>query len=85
MSITVISVCRKFGIEPTPNLTWPVGAAIRERYESAFGCLPPKELRTKTSGAGSHCFAIYPDDWEDLILDELLKHRTESARQMSLF
>lgn len=83
--ITVIDVIRSMGIEPTPDLSWSVGNAVRTMWERETGELPPKHLRTKTAGTGSHCFAIYPPAWRDKIAVVIRAHRVEAARQSDLF
>lgn len=82
--ITIIDVCRALRIEPTPNLTWVVGALVRERYREVHRRYPSKQLREKTNGGGSHCFAVYPVAFRSEIERILLAHQTESARQMDL-
>jgi hypothetical protein len=84
-SITIIDVCRALRIEPEPRLTWPVGAAVRVLYETRHGALPQKALRTKTSGAGSHCLAVYPESmWGDI--ERIIRlHDGESRRQGDMF
>lgn len=83
--ITIIDVCRIMGVEPTPELTWAVGAAVRDLWVERHGVLPEKELRPKTAGPGSHCFAIYPETMRDEIENIIAKHHTEAARQMTIF
>lgn len=61
--ITVIDVFNDLGFEPIPEDTWSVGAAARNLYEEIVGQPPPLELRKKTTGSGSHCFAVYPSSW----------------------
>lgn len=85
MSITVMDVFRELQIEPEPSVSWSVGAAVRRLYESETGSLPPKELRPKTSGGGSHCFAAYPDSWRPRIVAAIQSHQTQTARQGDLF
>lgn len=63
MSITVIQVFRFQGLDPTPQQSWAVGSRVAEMYLREFRKEPPKALRPKTHGGGSHCFAIYPDTW----------------------
>lgn len=60
IGITIIDVCRQEKVEPVPALTWAVGAQVAALYERRYGRLPSKDLRTKTNGSGSHCFAVYP-------------------------
>ncbi len=83
--ITVIDVCRRIGIEPTSSLTWAVGAIVRDIYERRYGCLPEKDLRTKTNGPGSHCFAIYPESFASIIECEIRRQDCENQRQYELF
>jgi hypothetical protein len=64
-----------------PELTWSIGAAVREMYERRFGVPPEKKLRTKTCGAGSHCFAVYPTHLRTDITSIIRMHQTESQRQ----
>jgi hypothetical protein len=83
--LTVIDVMRDLGLEPTPEVTWPVGAIVRDLYEQRYGCLPEKKLRPKTSGEGTHCFAVYPTSMRPEIEKVIRAHQTEAARQMVLF
>jgi hypothetical protein len=83
--ITVVDVCRDLQIEPEPRLTWPVGNAVRNLYESRYGELPEKALRTKTSGAGSHCFATYPEHMRGDIERIIRLYDGEAQRQSDLF
>jgi len=36
-------------------------------YVDQFREQPPKDNRPKTSGTGSHCFALYPASWQPMI------------------
>lgn len=83
--LTVVDVCRQLRIEPTPKLTWAVGTAMRDLYEQRYGCLPEKDLRAKTNGPGTHCFAIYPHSMRDDIVRIIRYHQTEAQRQGELF
>jgi hypothetical protein len=82
--ITVVDVIKAMGLEPTPALTWSVGNTVRDAYERATGSLPVKALREKTSGVGSHCFAIYPAEWRVKIEEVVKLHRVEASKQMVL-
>jgi hypothetical protein len=84
-TITVVDVCRELGVEPYSDLTWSVGARVRDLYEARFGYLPGKELRPKTRDRGSHCFAVYPVSMRDAIAEIIGTHRTEARRQRDLF
>lgn len=83
--ITVVDVFKSLGLEPTPEQTWAVGAAVRALYEERFGHLPHKELRRKTSGSGSHCFAVYPEEMRPQIQDCIARVNAEKAAQPDLF
>jgi hypothetical protein len=83
--ITVIDVCRDLKIELTPELTWAVGNTVRDLYVAAFGCLPEKDLRQKTNGPGTHCFAVYPDSWRGKIEDVIHHHNWQRQAQGDLF
>ncbi len=47
------------------------GNAVRERWLDRTGHLPYKDLQQKTAGSGSHCHAIYPASWLELIDDTI--------------
>jgi hypothetical protein len=83
--ITIIDVMRELQVEPTPRLSWEVGAAVRDYYEQFYGCLPEKELRPKTNAGGTHCFAVYPESMKPKIIKIIKLHEWESQRQMELF
>jgi hypothetical protein len=84
-TITTIQVFRALGIEPTSSQAWSVGARMAHLYTKEFGVEPPKENRPKTTGAGSHCFAIYPAHWQTII-EGVIKSVTDCERsQTDLF
>lgn len=83
--ITVIDIMKELGVEITNDLSWSVGADVRALWEESNGREPDKELRTKTSGAGSHCFAVYPASFRPEIERVIKAHKAEEARQLSLF
>jgi hypothetical protein len=83
--ITVIDVIRELNIEPTKELSWSVGNAVRDLYERRHGELPQKALRQKTNEEGSHCFAIYPEEMKEEIMNIILEHDFETKRQGDLF
>lgn len=60
---TVIDLLLQMGIAPEAPLSWEIGAIVREAYRAQYGRLPDKRLRVKTCGKGSHCFAVYPDEF----------------------
>jgi hypothetical protein len=84
--ITTIDVFRRLGLNPTKDEAWAVGAAVRDRYQEIFGALPPKGLRPKTrSDAGSHCFALYPPEFEPLIEQVIGRMKIARDAQRDLF
>lgn len=83
--LTVIEVMRGMGIEPTSELSWSIGSAVRDEYERTYGSAPVKALRPMTSGPGTHCFALYPMEFLPSIRAIIAGHQTEAARQQSLF
>jgi hypothetical protein len=68
---TVPDRIRALGLEQgTPagkELAWRAGAAVRDAWRKVTGEYPPKGNRPKTSGHGSHCFALYPVAWVERI------------------
>jgi hypothetical protein len=86
---TVPSRIKVLGIDATNEFSWIVGAAVRDRYEAIVGEKPMKALRRKTYGVGSHCFAVYPPEFQaeaDLIILGLSKSmQQERDRQGNLF
>lgn len=82
--LTIIDVMKRLRIEPTPELTWRVGTAVRVAYENKHGRLPEKGLRKKTSGPGSHCFALYSPSFVPVIEKIIRAHRAEKKRQGDL-
>jgi len=83
--ITVPGVFKAMNIEPRPEWTWAVGDRLQKMYASEFGTQPPKELRTKTAGGGSHCFAVYPYEWFDRIKGVIAVIAKEGDSQQALF
>lgn len=88
-SVTVIDRIRALGFEPESRLTWIVGDQVRDRWTIDTGALPEKALRRKTSGGGSHCFAVYPERFvpmiDAIIIRVAADFEAESARQPGLF
>lgn len=84
MTITVIDVMRRMGIEITNELSWSVGAQARERWMDQGRKAPDLKLTPKTNGGGSHCLAHYPESFEAEIRGILAAYRAERARQGEL-
>ena len=60
MNYTVIEIMLELGVEPEKKVSWMLGNAVREKWKEKTGSSPEYALRPKTSGNGSHCFAVYP-------------------------
>ena len=58
--VTIIQVARALGVSPTASQAWSAGGRAAAAYRLEHGAWPPKELRPKTAGIGSHCLAVYP-------------------------
>lgn len=78
---TIPQVFADLGFEPNKHETWAAGDRVRMRYVDATGSLPPKDLRQKTNGPGSHCFAIYPPEWRATAEAIVLQIATTRAAQ----
>tara|TARA_R110002110_G_scaffold77412_1_gene203555 strand:+ start:467 stop:769 length:303 start_codon:yes stop_codon:yes gene_type:complete len=70
------------------QLAWIVGARARDAWMAANESPPDLELRRKTCGTGSHCFAIYPPPWaaviDDMIDVTAADIEADRARQLTL-
>ena len=82
---TVIDRFRALRVEPDKRVTWAVGNAVMHRYVDECGRQPLKVLRQKTGGGGSHCFAVYPEEWVPVIDRMILAHSAEAQRLGELF
>jgi hypothetical protein len=82
--VTIIEVARDMGVEMPKETAWAVGSAIADIYVKETKRQPPKELRRKTNGHGSHCFAVYPLTYVPKIMDAITKAGVERERQGSL-
>lgn len=83
--MTVIERLKERRLTMSKQQRWQLGAAARDRFIELTGRAPRKELRTKTSGAGSHCFAIYPREFE-VELDALIdSYKAADDAQKKLF
>ena len=83
--ITVIDVCRSLGVPLHKSFTWPLGLKVVNRFKAKFHRLPRKDLRTKTSGEGVHCFAIYPKSFQPEIEAIVREFTAEVGAQGELF
>lgn len=84
-TITVMQVFAALGIRPEPEQSWSVGSRVAAIYRSTHGIEPPKENRPKTSGGGTHCFAVYPMDWFKRIAEVVQTVAQDQASQGNLF
>lgn len=84
-AVTVIDVARFMGVEMPKEVAWEVGTAVANAYRSQYNRQPPKDLRPKTSGGGTHCFAVYPRAFVPIIVDAITRAGAEKERQSSLF
>ena len=86
---TVVDLIRALGYEVENELSWAAGNRLRDAWIANTGDLPEKRLRQKTSGRGSHCFAIYPRRFwpEALEIVSKMAEQLYSARaaQLGLF
>lgn len=83
--ITVTQVARAMGIDLDNRVSWAVGTVMANLHVERFGEQPPKELRPKTNGPGSHCFATYPPTWEAEIRSVITSHLDAARNQGDLF
>lgn len=83
--VTIIDVARSMGVEMSKEVSWEVGTACANKYREIYGTQPMKDLRTKTSGGGTHCFAIYPQTFVPIIKAAIEAAGAERDRQESLF
>ena len=69
---------------PDKRTAWSLGSMIREVWLKEHGLLPRKQLDTKTCGAGSHCFAVYPEKfWPQM--DKIIRGTLNSPQGMLPF
>ena len=83
--ITVPQVARLMGVNLDNKTSWSVGSEMATMYFKTFGEQPPKDNRPKTNGGGSHCFALYPKNWEAKIREVISQHVAELDKQQDMF
>ena len=83
--ITVMQVFDAMNIKPDRRLSWSVGSIVANKFRDIHGHQPPKDNRPKTSGGGSHCFALYHRDWIPYITDVIKVYVIIPNPQDSLF
>ena len=82
--VTVIEVAESMGVELPKKAAWEVGSAVAAAYRSVYGTQPIKDLRPKSNGGGSHCFAIYPAPFVPIIQEAIERAGAEKDRQSKL-
>jgi hypothetical protein len=80
-TVTIHEVCDELGVDPTNEQSWSLGSRMAKLHQDVEWCLPPKALRPKRSGKGSHCFAIYPASWRAAIAKAVRDMKLEEGRQ----
>lgn len=83
--VTVIDRIKALGFEATIKQRTQIGIAVREKWRKTYGDLPEKDLRTKTGGGGSHCFALYPSTFVPEIDDVVEAFKLQDDQQGQLF
>ena len=83
--ITIIQVAKSIGVELDNATAWSIGSEMASAYANEFGEQPPKELRPKTSGGGTHCFAVYPTSWKSKIISAINLRQIITKSQRNLF
>lgn len=83
--ITIMQVFSLLGHTPTNEQAWTVGNRMQREYAQEFGEQPPKDNRPKTTGAGSHCFALYPATWRERIASEIRRVMRADRSQLDIF
>lgn len=86
VTITVIDVMREKGVQITNELSWSLGAHVRERWQELGHGPPGMKLTPKTNGTGgTHCIAHYPLWFKPEITRILQLYETEKQSQGELF
>ena len=83
--IAIPQVARAMSVELSPREAWSIGSEVATLYQRRVGAQPTKDLRPKTSGSGSHCFAVYPPAWEKTIRAVIESHIADRRTQNDLF
>tara|TARA_Y100001963_G_scaffold85904_1_gene118844 strand:- start:16 stop:279 length:264 start_codon:yes stop_codon:yes gene_type:complete len=83
--VTVTDRIKELGVQAGRKFSWEIGAEVRNLWSDETGSLPPKSLRKKSRGGGTHCFAIYPPEWISVIDRVILRKAAADERQKRLF
>jgi hypothetical protein len=83
--ITVHSVASAMGLVLTNDQAWRAGSGVMKLWVWETGSQPVKDNRMKKSGAGNHCFALYPPTavWRERIKRWIETVRAEDDAQGS--
>jgi hypothetical protein len=81
--VTVMEMCRRMNVEPTPDLCVSVGQTVARLYKSETGREPERPLQPKTRGGGTHCIAAYPESFAERTGEAIRTYGAEAARQTS--
>lgn len=82
---TIVERMIELGYVPDKYLNWEIGQKMEKWYTKRHNALPKKDLRQKTSGPGSHCFAVYEHHEDMLHLDDLIHDIAGEKIVSSLF
>ena len=83
--VTVSDRIKDLGVPASNKFSWEAGSEVRNLWSSETGSLPPKSLRKKSRGGGTHSFAIYPPEWIGVIDKVILRKVDSDERQLRLF
>lgn len=84
-TVTIQQVARSMGLSLPKETAWAIGTAMANAYkQDNNGTVVPKELREKTNGSGSHCFAVYPLSYVPRIRQAIEQAGVEQDRQGNL-
>lgn len=81
---SIVELAREMGVELGKEQAWSIGGCVSAQFEADYGHLPMKELRPKTNGPGSHCFAVYPAPYHDRIRSMIRAANAVAVRQGAL-
>tara|TARA_Y100000310_G_C20369726_1_gene662951 strand:- start:17 stop:313 length:297 start_codon:yes stop_codon:yes gene_type:complete len=83
--VTIPAMIAELKLKYTKRLAWAAGNLCRHRWQEMTGTLPTKELRQKTTGEGSHCFAVYPNTFRPEMRRVLVSLQAADDEQLRLF
>ena len=83
--VTVPAMIAELNLKYSKRLAWAAGNLCRHRWEELTGEQPAKELRKKTLGGGSHCFAVYPESFRPEMKRLIESLQAADDDQLNLF